>query len=530
MDKYRLLLRLVIIFLFFGITCSLSSVSAKTNPEYGKIFPPKETFTPGDWFTGATPLHVDPKKAPIVFVHGLNGSANNWYGDTFYYGQNDMYDSFYHAGYQTAFVQLYDAAGKGSVSPWTNGQLLAEKLETIYQYFGKKVNVVAHSKGGIDTQAALVQYGAHRFVDKVITLGSPHYGTHIADLSYSWWAGWITSLLGQKNGGTYALQTGEMSRFRSIIDTSPAVNFNSYYTIAGTSWGPALSALSVGGLYLSPYGKNDGLVNEWSTTLPYSTHLFSDSQLDHDSIRTGSAVFSRIEPYLQNTHKKNALISSSLSHPNDQMGLTENQTILGGELLPHNQNHATFTVDTETQATVSVLTATNNVDIQLISPAGNRYTKKDAILTMGDDSFFKGASIQTFQIKNMEIGEWTIDMKTVASKDAYLVIVHYEEEAPFKLKVPNNIKGQEAKLQLHPSDHVPIETDDFDITVRIIDSTGTLISQSNQLQQLNDQTLSTTLQNIKQSGVYNITVDVQGNNKKGNPYTRTIVRSMYIEK
>lgn len=508
----------------------MSSVSAKTNPEYGKIFPPKETFTPGDWFTGATPLHVDSKKSPIVFVHGINGSANDWYGDTFYHGQNDMYDRFYHAGYQTAFVQLYDAAGKGSVSPWTNGQLLATNLETIYHYFGKKVNIIAHSKGGIDTQAALVQYGAHRFVDKVITLGSPHYGTHIADLSYSWWAGWITSLLGQKNGGTYALQTGEMSRFRSIIDTSPAVNFNSYYTIAGTSWGPTFSALSVGGSYLSPYGKNDGLVNEWSTTLPYSTHLFSDSQLDHDSIRTGSAVFSRIEPYLQNTHTKNALISPSLPHPNDQMELTENQTILGGELLPHTKSHATFTVDTETQATLSVLTATNNVDIQLISPAGNRYTKKDAILTMGDDSFFKGASIQTFQVKNMEIGKWTIDMKTVASKDAYLVIVHYEEEAPFKLKVPNNIKGQEAELQLQPSDHVPIETDDFDITVRIIDSTGTLISQSNQLQQLNDQTLSTTLQNIKQSGIYNITVDVQGNNKKGNPYTRTIVRSMYIEK
>ncbi|MGQ0518881.1 hypothetical protein ACT453_57850, partial [Bacillus sp. D-CC] len=47
------------------------------------------------------------------------------------------------------------------------------------------------------------------------------------------------------------------------------------------------------------YGSNDGLVNEWSAKLPYGTHLFTDSRFDHDNIRKGSAVFSRIEPYLR---------------------------------------------------------------------------------------------------------------------------------------------------------------------------------------------------------------------------------------
>nr|WP_170957387.1 hypothetical protein [Bacillus thuringiensis] len=502
------------------------------HPDYGKVFPPKETFRPGDWFVGATPAQVDPTKSPIVFVQGKNGKANDWYEDTYYHGTNNMYDLAYSAGYQTAFIQLYDAAGKGSVSPWTNGKLLAEKLEFISHHFGKKVNIIAHSKGGIDTQAALVQYGANRFVDKVITLGSPHYGTHLADLSYSWWAGWLATLLGQQDEGTYALQTGEMARFRSIIDTNPVTKSNQYYTIAGTSWGPTFSALSMGGLYLSPYGNNDGLVSEWSTTLPYGTHIFSDVTLDHDSIRTGSAVFSRIEPYLRTKKMVKAWSPSSAPSTNEpytELGTTENQTILGGELMPHQENQAVFSVDTLTPGTVSILTASKQVDIQLISPSGKVYNKQEAVETTGDDTFFKGAFIHTFQIKSMEVGDWKIRMNT-EGKDAYLAMVQYQQEAPFHLKIPAKTRATKANLQIQSSDKKPVEAEDVAMTVRVVDRTGTLISQSDGVQQVNANTLSTTLQHIEQSGVYNLTIDIKGKNKAGNPYTRTIIRSIYVEK
>ncbi|HDR3658631.1 TPA: hypothetical protein QCO67_005186 [Bacillus cereus] len=521
----------LLLFLFF-IFYNAPSVSAEIHPNYRNSFPPKETFQPGDWFVGATPAQVDPTKSPIVFVQGKNGKAKDWYGETYYHGKNTMYDLAYDAGYQTAFVQLYDAAGTGSVSPWTNGQLLALKLQAISQHFGKKVNIIAHSKGGIDTQAALVQYGAHRFVDKVITLGSPHYGTHLADLSYSWWAGWLASLLGQQDEGTYALQTGEMARFRSIIDTNPVTKSNQYYTIAGTSWGPTFSALSMGGLYLSPYGNNDGLVSEWSTTLPYGAHLFSDVTLDHDSIRTGSAVFSRIEPYLRTKKMGPAWSTSaapSTNEPYTELGTTENQTVLGGELIPHQENRAVFSVDTLTPGTVSILTASKQVEIQLISPSGKVYNKQDAVVTTGDDTFFKGAFIHTFQIKGMEVGDWKIRMNT-EEKDAYLAMVQYQQEAPFHLKIPAKMKVNQAKLHIQSSDKSPVEAEDVSMTVRIVDQTGTLISQSDSLQQGDTNTLSTTLQHIEQSGVYNLTIDIKGKNKAGHPYTRTMIRSMYMEK
>lgn len=133
--------------------------------------PPGESFTPGEWFLGNTPPNVDLNKPPLVFVQGKNGNSTSWYGNTEYHGLNDMYTKAYEAGYQTVFVQLYDSAGKGSYSQYDNGKLLASMLKEISQHFhGKKLNIIAHSKGGPDTQAALVLHNAHPYVGRVFTL------------------------------------------------------------------------------------------------------------------------------------------------------------------------------------------------------------------------------------------------------------------------------------------------------------------------------------------------------------------------
>lgn len=133
----------------------------------GKLKPPSETFSPGDWFLGGIPPNLDTNKPPIVFVQGKNGSSTSWYGETEYHGVNDMYTKAYEAGYQTVFVQLHDSAGNGSVSQYANGRLLAQMLSEISNHFGgEKVNIIAHSKGGPDTQAALVHYGAHQYVGR----------------------------------------------------------------------------------------------------------------------------------------------------------------------------------------------------------------------------------------------------------------------------------------------------------------------------------------------------------------------------
>ncbi len=92
------------------------------------------------------------------------------------------------------------------------------------------------------------------------------------------------------------------------------------------------------------------------------------------------------------------------------------------------------------------------------------------------------------------------------------------------------MKANQEKLQIQSADKKPVGAENISMTVRVVDRTGTLISQSDDVQQVDAHTLSTTLQHIEQSGVYNLTIDVKGKNKAWHPYTRTMIRSMYIEK
>ncbi|WP_230876760.1 hypothetical protein [Bacillus sp. SRB3LM] len=213
----------------------------------------------------------------------------------------------------------------------------------------------------------------------------------------------------------------------------------------------------------------------------------------------------------------------SKNEPYTELGPTENQTVVGRELIPHQENRAVFSVDTLTPATVSILTASKQIEIQLISPSGKVYNKQDAVVTTGDDTFFKGAFIHTFQLKSMELGDWTIRMNT-EEKDAYLAMVQYQQEAPFHLKIPAKMEANQVKLQIQSADKKPVEAEDVSMTVRVVDQTGTLISQSDGVQQVNAHTLSTTLQHIEHSGVYNFTIDVKRKIKRG---IRTHVR-LYV--
>ncbi|WP_088345931.1 esterase/lipase family protein [Bacillus cereus] len=533
MRLMRRCVALLIVFFIMAPTIS-TNVQAEVVKELGKGVPDTEVFTPGEWFLGQKPTNYDENKPPILFVQGRNGNADSWYGKTVYHDINDMYDYALKAGYQTVFIQLYDAAGKGSASQWDNGKLLAQKLEEIYNHFGKKVNIVAHSKGGIDTQAALVEYGANRFVGNVITLATPHHGSNLADLSYSWWAGWLASILGQKDDGTYSLQIGEMAKFRSIIDNNPAAKLNRYYTATGTSWGPTFSALSMGGLYLSSYGSNDGLVNEWSAKLSYGTHLFTDSRFDHDNIRKGSAVFARIEPYLRTTNVGlPALVASSTSSNEnlEQLNTTSNQNILGGELPQNQWIEQSISVDKKAEGIVSVLTASSDVEVQMVSPKGKIYANKDSAITTSEgESFFNGATIRTFKFDKLEVGEWKIKMMAKQSKDAYLVVSDYKDGAPFVLQMPTKVKVNKPEYKLKKSPVAPEMKGDLSITVRVVNKEGKLVSEFNELQNVNTNTFTGALKDIKQPGVYNVTMDIKGMNKEGKSYNRTIVKSVYVEK
>ncbi|MGM9923757.1 MAG: esterase/lipase family protein [Bacillus sp. (in: firmicutes)] len=519
--------KLSITIFLVALTCFMMSSPLPSHA--GKLKPPKESFTPGDWFLGDTPPNLDPSKPPIVFVQGKNGSSTSWYGETVYHGVNDMYTKAYNAGYQSVFVQLHDAAGNGSASQYANGRLLASMLSEISNHFsGKKVNIIAHSKGGPDTQAALVQYGAYRYVGKVFTLGSPHHGSHLADLSYSWYAGWLGSLLGQQDDGTYSLQTGEMAKFRSVIDSNSNISKNKYYTIAGTDHGPSFSALSMGAAYLSSYGSNDGLVNEWSAKLPYAAHLFTDPALDHDNVRMGSAIFPRIEPYLRNAAiTGTAGINTSISTESQPIMTDSSQYVNGGLLRQQQWSEEHFYVNQQTKGTVTVYTASPDVEVQLVSKDGKVFTGKQID---ADGSFLSGAYIHTIQMPSLSVGDWTVRIKSGAAQDAYLLTASFFGKEPVSLEMPGVMKAGKGKFIVKLPASMKKSTGNLSFNIHLIDRNGNAVKQPAVLDSDDGQLFTGILAQVPYSGVYNMTIDIKRTLPNGKESVRSIIRSVYITK
>jgi triacylglycerol esterase/lipase EstA (alpha/beta hydrolase family) len=481
----KLWLMVVALFLFFP-TCGLAGDFGKDDP----------SGVPGQWYVGDTPSFVAPSKHPVLFVHGLNSSSNTWWD------ASNMYDTAYQNGYETAFIDLYPTR-----TMWDNGALLAEKIREMYDYFGEKVVIVAHSKGGVDTQSALVHNGASPYVARVITLSSPHNGSELADLAYSSWAGWLAGILGSKSDATYSLQTGYMSYFREQTDSHSNVGKVPFYTFAGTKWGSFGSSLYWGGLYLSSYGSNDGAVTVNSSRLPYATHL-NTGNWNHSTIKEGSSTFNLFKDYLNENSPANNGLNA---HSDDSVNLAASAYVRGGAYKGNKQE--TFFIEEGTEeVTIDWISSLKDAKLTLEDPDGGRSHILNT--TADENGIFEGAYHHSVTIRAPIAGEWKIKASTHA-KEHYLLNVTYESEVNNLV----NIQLYSDRMKVNgKNSKVKISTD---VTIDYYKN-GKLKAESLKVK---DSTFE--LPKLGE-GVYNLTLDING--KNGNEiFKRTLVKSIYVD-
>ncbi len=531
--------------LFLVVLLCLSLVAVPVSAQEKAVPLPKrvgeemgKAAVPGTWYLGDTPPNVDDSKPPIVFVQGLRGSAESWWGETSYHGPNDMYAKAYDNGYRTAFVELYDSGGEGA-SMWDNGQLLADLLTQIRQHFGEPVNIVAHSKGGIDSQAALIHYGAWPHVGRVVTLGSPHRGSHLADLAYSWWAGWLAELLGARDEGTEVLQTGYMEYFRSVTDGHENAGKNAYYTAAGTSWGPFPSALWTGGAYLSSYGENDGLVNVWSTSLPYGHHLFTED-FDHDNIRMGSTAFPRIESTLRTVVLGEGEMSPNRRPDMDAPGEQSESVVRGGTLAADQRVEQSVAVEAgRGEAVFQIMTHRSDVKTELLSPDGRIYTPNSPEYFAAEEKeILKGAKIHAYRIPQPEAGEWKVRM--ISPDDgAYLLAVSFIGEGTLDVQMDQSrAKDKGVPLQIRLKNPRLWDVNSFDVRVRVVGPGAKGGPAGMPVKPLEARlqpdasdagVFKGKIPSVTRPGIYNVTLDIRGKSRDGGGFERTVIRSFFVE-
>ncbi|SDL95238.1 esterase/lipase family protein [Sediminibacillus halophilus] len=467
---------------------------------FGKGDPPGNT---GEWYVGITPSNGSDANHPILFVHGLNSSSYTWWED------NDMYDTALLNGFETAFIDLYPTSDM-----WDNGALLAEKLQEIYSFFGEKVVVVAHSKGGIDVQSAVIHYGAAPYVEKVITLSAPHHGSQLADLAYSSWAGWLAGILGNKNDATYSLQTGYMANFRTVTDS--ITNDIPFLTFGGTERGSFGSSLYWGGLYLSSFGPNDGAVTFASSRLPYGTEV-SAGAWNHYTIKQGSSTFELFSGFLSEAGEgTETLYKPSQLEKNEQSVQQDEQYgfILRGGQSQGKQTESFYVEGKAEGLVVDWISDKKTSRLQLVGPDRKTYTAFSVEVDKTD--YLKGAYHHRISVPKPLPGKWSMIADTDLSQH-YLLQAAIDGPLNDKL----NVEMGEGQFNVEAKDQVKKPT----VTVKLVKYQNN--QQQAQVIQSLDQISYYRLPDLGE-GVYNVTFDIQGESG-GEKYERTIVKSVFVD-
>ena len=111
-------------------------------------------------------------KYPILLVHGVffrDSRLMNYWGRIPAELEANGAEIFY--GEQQSAASVEDSAAE-----------LAERIEQLVQKTGcGKVNIIAHSKGGLDSRYAISKLGSDKYVASLTTINTPHHGCLFAE-------------------------------------------------------------------------------------------------------------------------------------------------------------------------------------------------------------------------------------------------------------------------------------------------------------------------------------------------------------
>ncbi len=152
------------------------------------------------------------------------------------------------------------------VSPIASIRVRAGQLtRQIEQLGAKRVNIIAHSMGGLDARLAISRLGLGAHVASLTTIGTPHHGTPLADMAVNW-GDWrslrrLLAALGADVDGLYDVSTDRMREFNRVILDVPDVLYTSVVGAVNPNALGINAMLSPAHAYLlRKAGPNDGIV------------------------------------------------------------------------------------------------------------------------------------------------------------------------------------------------------------------------------------------------------------------------------
>ncbi len=111
-------------------------------------------------------------KYPILMVHGVffrDSRLLNYWGR--------VPDELIQNG-----AQIFYGDQDSSSSIMASAERLAKRIQEIIEKTGcEKINIIAHSKGGLDSRAAIATQGVAKYIASLTTINTPHRGSRFVD-------------------------------------------------------------------------------------------------------------------------------------------------------------------------------------------------------------------------------------------------------------------------------------------------------------------------------------------------------------
>jgi len=170
----------------------------------------------------------------------------------------------------------------GNTDAWgtieSNAELLKTTVDKVLKETGKeKVNIIAHSKGGLDSRCMIWKYNYENKVASLTTISTPHHGAVLADMILNLKS--LHTKTAKKTLGDlvklyndiypdiytagYDLTTANMKEFNKIVTMDDIVFYQSIYSVMNNARDDLLFTASYN--YIKKeIGENDGLVSEYS--------------------------------------------------------------------------------------------------------------------------------------------------------------------------------------------------------------------------------------------------------------------------
>lgn len=331
---------------------------------------------------GVTPPNYNGKV--ILFNHGyidLN--------QTQFLFDNNFYQKTYDEGYQAVFVATTRGGGI-----WVNGELLAESIDIITEKYNvTDVSIIAHSNGGKAAEAAMIQYGKKDKVQQVFALGTPYWGTYLADISQMPWLNWAWRLTGLNEGARTSTTYYCRDVVRPYLDSNPNNEPEKFIVLGASGYFNGSNLLAraaftaTGGILLPVQGANDGVAPYRSTLRPGAEYVFRKNDFraffDHIDVSLGQFSWPYVKSYLQNRSRNSNQTFETETPANfitesnyyiihsenkyDKVLLDKNSSFAVAEIL-HEKPTAKFQGFDQDQKQISTLKSHNQEDHKTVIP------------------------------------------------------------------------------------------------------------------------------------------------------------------